>query len=164
MSSPAVAHHLRLLLDAGLITCRRDGKEVYYKISSTIQGNVLHKLAEQVMNLACPDEGQLSLVQEIHDYLMEHLDQHISIEALAKQFYVNPTSLKETLKKVYGMSLAAHIKEHRMETAARLLRSSQDSISAIAKAVGYTSASRFSEAFKETYHCMPREYRKKNKT
>ena len=30
MSSPAVSHHLRILRDSGLLTTRRDGKEVYY--------------------------------------------------------------------------------------------------------------------------------------
>ena len=30
MSSPAVAHHLRLLRSSGLIESRRDGKETYY--------------------------------------------------------------------------------------------------------------------------------------
>lgn len=31
MSSPAVAHHLRLLKVAGLVTSRRVGKEVFYR-------------------------------------------------------------------------------------------------------------------------------------
>ena len=31
MSSPAVSHHLRALKSSGLITSRREGKEVYYK-------------------------------------------------------------------------------------------------------------------------------------
>ena len=31
MSSPAVSHHLRQLKSYGLITSRREGKEVYYK-------------------------------------------------------------------------------------------------------------------------------------
>ena len=31
MSSPAVSHHLRPLKNSGLIICRRDGKEVYYR-------------------------------------------------------------------------------------------------------------------------------------
>lgn len=37
MSSPAVSHHLKSLLDSGLIMSRRDGKEVYYKASDTEQ-------------------------------------------------------------------------------------------------------------------------------
>ncbi|MBQ3928684.1 MAG: winged helix-turn-helix transcriptional regulator, partial [Clostridia bacterium] len=35
MTSPAVSHHLRLLKGAGLITSRRDGKEMYYRAADT---------------------------------------------------------------------------------------------------------------------------------
>lgn len=43
MSSPAVSHHLKSLLDSGLIMSRRDGKEVYYKASDTEQIGLLHE-------------------------------------------------------------------------------------------------------------------------
>ena len=48
MSSPAVSHHLKSLLDSGLIMSRRDGKEVYYKASDTEQIGLLHEIVEQV--------------------------------------------------------------------------------------------------------------------
>ena len=35
MSSPAISHHLRLLKACGLITSRRNGKEMYYKAADT---------------------------------------------------------------------------------------------------------------------------------
>lgn len=55
MSSPAVSHHLRALKTGGLITSRREGKEVYYKASDSIQSRMLHKMIEQVMEISCPD-------------------------------------------------------------------------------------------------------------
>lgn len=55
MSSPAVSHHLRALKSSGLITSRRDGKEVYYRIADTPQGNLLHLMIEQVMEITCPE-------------------------------------------------------------------------------------------------------------
>ena len=54
MSSPAVSHHLRLLRSSGLIVCRRDGKEVYYQAAKTKQSRLLHKMIEQVIEIACP--------------------------------------------------------------------------------------------------------------
>lgn len=54
MSSPAVSHHLRPLRSGGLITSRRDGKEVYYKASDTPQSRLLHQMIEKVMEIACP--------------------------------------------------------------------------------------------------------------
>lgn len=55
MSSPAVSHHLRPLKNSGLITCRRKGKEVYYRTADTPQGQLLHQMIEQVMEIACPE-------------------------------------------------------------------------------------------------------------
>ena len=54
MSSPAVSHHLRPLKNSGLIVCRRDGKEVYYRAADTPQSRLLHQMIEQVMEIACP--------------------------------------------------------------------------------------------------------------
>ena len=55
MSSPAVSHHLRVLRSCGLIVSRREGKEVYYRASDDVQAQLLHKMVEQVMDIACPD-------------------------------------------------------------------------------------------------------------
>ncbi len=55
MSSPAVSHHLRPLKNSGLIVCRREGKEVYYRAADTPQSRLLHQMIEQVMEIACPE-------------------------------------------------------------------------------------------------------------
>ena len=121
MSSPAVSHHLRILRDSGLLTTRRDGKEVYYHAADTAQARLLHELIEQVMDVACPqwraEAEQVRLIREIHDYLLSHMDQRITIEGLCHLYPINPTTLKEVFKDVYGTSIAAHLKEHRMEKA-----------------------------------------------
>ena len=54
MTSPAVSHHLRPLKNSGLIVCRREGKEVYYRAADTQQGRLLHQMIEQVMEITCP--------------------------------------------------------------------------------------------------------------
>ena len=55
MSSPAVSHHLKQLHSGGLISSRREGKEVYYKAAETEQAQLLHHVIEQVMKITCPD-------------------------------------------------------------------------------------------------------------
>lgn len=55
MSSPAVSHHLRPLKNSGLIVSRREGKEVYYRAADTVQSQLLHKMIEEVMEIACPE-------------------------------------------------------------------------------------------------------------
>ena len=54
MSSPAISHHLRQLKTAGLITSRREGKEVYYKAVQTPQARILHESLEGLMAITCP--------------------------------------------------------------------------------------------------------------
>ena len=54
MSSPAVSHHLKLLKQSGLITSRRSGKEVYYKAADTEQAQLLHRMIERILQIACP--------------------------------------------------------------------------------------------------------------
>ncbi len=170
MSSPAVSHHLRPLKSSGLIVSRREGKEVYYRAADTELVKSLHEMLEQLMEISCtnsvtpraeiPTDSRAETVRAVHAYLLSHLDERLTIDELSRRFLINPTTLKAAFKEVYGGSLAAHIKEHRMERAAELLKSTNDSIAEIAHAVGYDSQSRFTTAFKAYYSVLPRAFRK----
>lgn len=104
---------------------------------------------------------QEEIVREIHEYLTKHIGKRITIEALTQQYPINPTTLKAVFKSVYGNSLAAHIKEHRMEEAAKLLLETDLTMAEIGQQVGYESQSKFTSAFKAYYHMLPKEYRKR---
>lgn len=172
MSSPAVSHHLKQLKDSGLIVSRRDGKEVYYKAAATEQSRLLHLAIEKTMEISCPESGmntthdvdyyavEVGSIKEVHDYLVEHIDKRVTIEELARMFLMNTTTLKSDFKTAYGVSVATHVKEHRLKKAAELLKDSSQSIEEIAKAVGYESQSKFTAAFKGAYGVTPMRYRK----
>lgn len=104
--------------------------------------------------------GQVEIVREIHDQLIRQIGQRITIEELSRQYLINPTTLKTAFKAVYGTSIAAHMKEHRMKMAAQMLRETNLSISEVAQAVGYDSQSKFTEAFKAVFHTLPRDYKR----
>ena len=187
MSSPAVSHHLRLLKEAGLIVSRRRGREVCYRASDSDQAQLLHVMIEKTMAMACPEESglaeipprsltpdgytgadaalypqeQVEIVRQMHDMLTRDLSQRITIEELSRRFHMNPSTLKELFKAVYGNSIAAHMREHRMEHAAVLLRDSDDSVSSISRAVGYESPSKFTAEFRKLYEMLPTEYRRR---
>lgn len=166
MSSPAVSHHLRSLTESGLLESRRDGKEVYYRAADTEQTRLLHEIIEQVMKITCPDKAvdykasQEEIVRNVHHYLTEHLSERITIEELSRKFLLNATTLKNVFKQIYGTTIAAHMRIHRLEQAALLLQTTTDEIASIAQAVGYDSASRFTTAFREMYGETPTEFRK----
>ena len=104
---------------------------------------------------------QIRIIREIHDQLTRHMEQRITIEELSRKYLINPTTLKTAFKSIYGTSIAAHIKEHRMEQAAKTLKETDKSIAEIARAVGYDSQSKFTAAFKTYFKVLPKEYRKK---
>ena len=186
MSSPALSHHLRQLRDSGLIVSRREGKEVYYKAAETEQAQLLHLAIERAMEIACPEEGedvasaphlppldahalegahgcsaeQLETIRRVHEALTADLSSRITIDELSRRFLMNPSTMKEVFKTVYGQSIAAHIREHRMERAAELLRETDASMAEIAAAIGYESASKFSAEFRKAYDALPTEYRR----
>lgn len=187
MSPPALSHHLRQLRESGLIVSRRDGREVYYRAAESEQAKLLHRVIEETMALTvCPQESaraaqaphlapldadideaaegctaeQVETIRRVHDALTENLAERITIDELSHRFLMNPSTMKAVFKAVYGRSIAAHVREHRMERAAELLRETGESMSAIAAAVGYESASKFSAEFRKAYGRLPTEYRK----
>lgn len=100
------------------------------------------------------------IVHNVHEQLTRDMKKRFTIEELSRQYAVNPTTLKTVFKSVYGNSLAAHMKEHRMEYAAKLLRETEKSIAEISRETGYESQSKFTIAFKANYHMLPSEFRK----
>lgn len=103
---------------------------------------------------------QVEVIRAIHDQLMAHPDRRVTIEALAREHHMNTSTLKSVFKAVYGQPIAAHMKHHRMEEAARLLRETDGSIGDIAQQVGYENQSKFSQAFRDTFQVLPTQYRR----
>ena len=48
LSRPAVSHHLKLLLDTGLVSVRQEGKERYYRLELDEALKLLKKLTNSV--------------------------------------------------------------------------------------------------------------------
>lgn len=113
--------------------------------------------------LVC-DTQQAALIQEIHDVMTTHLDKRYTIDELAKTYFINTSSLKTAFKAVYGLPIAAYMRSYRIRQAMKLLQSTDDSIAAIAAAVGYETQGKFTKAFKDVTHLLPREYRKMHRS
>lgn len=170
MSSPAVSHHLKLLKTAGLIISRRDGKEVYYTAAKTARTQVLHQMIEQIVELSCPADdsfeksesydSNVQMANEVHDFLTSNIQTRYSIEELSSKFHIGQTTLKTTFKIVFGMPIAAYMKEYRIKQAKELLVHSNQPIAVIACEVGYENQSKFTQAFKDVTGVLPRDYRK----
>lgn len=51
MSTAAVSHHLKTLKLHGLITSKRQGKEVYYTIANTETARLIHKAIDDLLQI-----------------------------------------------------------------------------------------------------------------
>lgn len=83
-----------------------------------------------------------------------------SLDELADKYGISKTNLKNCFKEVYGKPIYKWRKEYRLDYACRLIKKRDLNISEISKKVGYSSPSKFSQAFKKYVGCTPSEYGK----
>lgn len=54
MSDSAVSHHLRVLRQDGLVSAKRSGKEVYYRLAASEKAQLLHRTIDAMFEIECP--------------------------------------------------------------------------------------------------------------
>ncbi len=136
----------------------------YYKLKA--QEALLHLLQLEPnpkQELTPYGSQQTQLIQEIRNFLVQHLDQRFTIETLSKTYHINTSSLKTIFKGVYGMPIASYVKEYRMQSAEKLLLETEHSIAQIAQQVGYESQGKFTKAFQQRTGILPTEYRRQHR-
>lgn len=104
--------------------------------------------------------SQVTAAKEAKEYLLAHLDEHITITELADMLGISPTSLKICFKGVYGDTINGYITNYKMQKAAALLKNTDKSVLEIAGIVGYNNGSKFAGAFRRVMNKSPNEYRK----
>ncbi|MCO5384955.1 MAG: metalloregulator ArsR/SmtB family transcription factor [Desulfosporosinus sp.] len=57
MSPAAVSHHIKTLKLSGLISSRREGKEVYYTLADTEKATLVHQMIDDLFHITCPTKG-----------------------------------------------------------------------------------------------------------
>lgn len=105
-------------------------------------------------------QDQVRAVKAIRAYMVENVAEHFTLKQLSEKFDIPLTSMKNCFKGVYGISIYAYMKQYRVQTAAFLLKTSSDSITAIANRLGYENPSKFAGVFRQQMGMTPSEYRK----
>jgi len=105
-------------------------------------------------------KSQADTIKAIMKFMTDHIDKHFTLGELSSQFGISLTSMNTCFKSVYGTSIYAYMRSYRMQTAALMLRQTNESILAIAGKVGYENSSKFAAAFKEVLDMPPLKYRK----
>ena len=100
-------------------------------------------------------EEYLKRVNEVIEYINNHLGEDIDLNRLAEMSHLSLYHFHRVMSAFLGEPLGAFIVRTRIETAARLLRYTDLSISDIAYRIGYGAPSSLSKAFRQFYSISP---------
>lgn len=102
---------------------------------------------------------QQALPVQLDEYIQAHYTENIDALYLARQFGIGKTQLYEIAKQNYGVGIAAHIRNLRMEKARQLLSEQPElSLIEVASACGYDDYNYFITVFKRVVGVPPRAY------
>ena len=105
----------------------------------------------------------VSLGSRVVRYLNVHLTEDISLDALAKSFYVSKFHLCRAFKEHNGVSILQYITEKRVMYARRLMERGETAVTAATKA-GFGDYSSFYRAHKRICGAAPRSNKKNSAT
>jgi len=103
--------------------------------------------------------GGLNKVEQIVCYIAQSYVEPITVTDIGKAVGMHPNSAMRLFKKVFGTTLVDHLTHHRIFHAKRLLATTDQKIVDVAYSSGFSSISRFNEAFRRASGCTPRAYR-----
>ncbi len=102
------------------------------------------------------DERIISQVIEMKYFLDINLDRYFTISELAKKFGLSQTYAKEIFKELYGNTIYQYHLSRRLEAAnVMVTEEAETKISEIALKTGFSSASKFTQAYKKKYGIIP---------
>lgn len=102
-------------------------------------------------------------IKALKEDLMNTLDTRRSLAEWADDYELSLTTMKDCFKAIYGKPIYAFQKEYKIQIAAKMLLTTDLSISEIAGNLGYSNPNKFSSAFKSIIGLSPREYRNDRK-
>ncbi|MDQ1041120.1 DNA-binding LacI/PurR family transcriptional regulator/AraC-like DNA-binding protein/signal transduction histidine kinase [Streptomyces sp. V3I8] len=124
-----------------------------------------HEAAALVRELAGQDSRLPSRTRDVLDealvYLYEHWRRPISRWQVAQAAGVSPDHLGKLFQQRYGLTVWDYLTRLRIRRAADRLRSSDDSVQSVARAVGFRDRAYFSRVFRRVTGTAPHHYREK---
>lgn len=107
-------------------------------------------------------QADKSMIYQIKSYIKANYAEDLSLEKIAKHFYLNQYYFSTFFKKETGQNYKNYLMEVRLKKAMKILMTAEDMKTyELAQAVGYKDVRTFTEKFKELYGDSPAGYKKK---
>ena len=97
---------------------------------------------------------------KIVEYLNEHIEEHLTLDTLTKEFSINRNKLNELFMKQASMTALNYLLNLRIDLAKLLLTKTEIPINEISSRVGYPDSNYFTKVFNKNTGKTPSEYRK----
>ncbi len=97
---------------------------------------------------------------EVLKYIHFHLDEKLDLDKLASIAMVSKHHFHRMIKAYLGEALGTYINRIKVETGAKLLKYSDNSVSDIAYKIGYETPTSFNKSFKKQFGVSPSQFRK----
>lgn len=116
-------------------------------------------------NIVNIEEGSFGIseqdfLKKLNDLIGKNLENSAyTVEDLARDLAISRVQLYRKVKAILGISISDHINNMRLDKSKELLKKSDQTISEIAYAVGFSSPNYFSTSFKNKFGISPKEYK-----
>lgn len=104
------------------------------------------------------EKEDLRRLKILLDHIHKNFDRKISLKELAELIYVTREGCCRFFKHMTGKTITRYISDYRVAQGIRLLQENRYSVTQVATMVGFSNASRFARAFRDSVGCSPTEY------
>lgn len=106
--------------------------------------------------------ARMKKMNALLNYIHENYSQHLTTASLAEEHHFSESHLCRLFKATSGTTVTEYINRFRIDKATVLLKNTDESVSQIAKNVGFDNLNYFDRVFKKEVGCSPIEYRSRN--
>jgi len=126
------------------------------RLASNLPSPTARKKRNQMLSLQA---GGLNKVEQMACLVAQRYTEQLTVSEISETVKIHPNYAMNLFKKAFGTTLIDYLTSHRVSHAQRLLVTTDEKIVDVAFESGFTSISRFNEAFRRVCGCTPRDYR-----
>lgn len=137
--------------------------QIRYNSRSAVESasKIMEACASYIYMYGLVDIDETDLQLRLNRYITENLTEELSVDKLCRAFGLSRTAIYKLFHKFYGTTVQRFIFKKRIARATEFLKTSSDSISDIAAAVGIKDYNYFIRTFRKEIGISPLQFRKK---